>query len=78
MILTKLEIDSDLSEAAVEHAMSKLYGESAKTLFVSTYNLKYAPDIARKYQIMYQVDDELPTDAWYVKNKYFGVFSPGA
>lgn len=81
MILSKISTDWDLSESGVEHACESLYerkngGEGS--LYVSSAGLKDGRAIARKYHLILFLDDDLPPDAWYVKDKWFGVFSPGA
>jgi hypothetical protein len=78
MILCKIDIDSDLSEAAVEGVLSNLYDQQNRTLYVSTAEIDRGMQIAKKYNLKLYVDDQLVPDAWYVKSKYFGIFSPGA
>jgi len=78
MILNKVDIDSDLSEASVEGALANLYDQDDRALFVGTDQIDRGMKIARKYHLKLYVDDALCRDAWYVKSRYFGLFSPGA
>ena len=78
MLLNRLAVDSDLTAASVELALSGCYGSAAKYLVVSPSGLAEGPGLARKFGLTLQMDMSLPSDAWYVYTEYFGVFSPGA
>lgn len=81
MILTRITVDSDLSEAAIEYAIKSLHEYKTSqvgALYVSSEGLRDGGTLARKFHLTLYLDDNLPPDAWYVKDKWFGVFSPGA
>lgn len=82
MKLPKLSVNCDLSEMSFEMALKECYtnkDNDSLTLYVSSELLKTGEHITWKYKNCKLVlDDELPSDAWYVKNQWFGVFSPGA
>lgn len=78
MKLDRLTVDSDLSESSVACALSGLPSAGSRYLVVSPAGLAYAPKLAQMFGLMLQMEPDLPRDAWYVYNEYFGVFSPGA
>lgn len=78
MILDMVLVACDLSQVALEEAFKKCYDSEDKTLVVSTANIQVARKLTTFTDIKFLVDTDLPRDAWYVKTKWFGVFSPGA
>ena len=76
MILTKISVDCDLSEAAVSEA--KRYCPDMEHLYVSSSDIRTAQKLSRVFGLTYYLDDNLPQYAWYIKGKALGMFSPGA
>jgi hypothetical protein len=77
MILERMKIDADLSEASLGWAKEQVLGEPQK-LTVSTALMDVATRIIRNTTIKLYVDTELEADGWYLQGQWNGVFSPGA
>mgnify|MGYP000202160103 CR=1 FL=1 len=79
MILKKLSITADLSEASLAAGKSECYckiGDDVE-LTVSTALMETANRLCRGTDMKVFVDTNLPENGWYVTTKYFGVYSPG-
>jgi len=77
MILTPLSTACDLSEASLEWAQKELVIES-KALYTSVGESLIGNGLARKRNLLFFIDTELPRNAWYITGIYRGIFSLGA
>ena len=79
-MFTKLEVDSDLTETAIEIAM-ELLGSSRQcryTLICSHGDAVMAGRLAAKHGFSVIVLPGILDDYWALCGDYFGVYSPGA
>lgn len=75
MILEKIPINCDLTEAGLEIAEKRCFGDKTKLILYVSPGLI---DQAERLKLNYKVDTTLATDAWYLVGEWSGVFSPGA
>lgn len=78
MLLQRLLPDSDLGESSLEAALKLCYEKGGqRTLVVCCQDTTVGAGLARKYGLKLLLETDLPQNAWYVHDKWGGVFSCG-
>jgi hypothetical protein len=77
MLLKRLNVDADLSEASYKWAEEQTL-KPITTLVVGSNSLNIGAKLADKYKVKLYLDTTLEGDAWYLHGQWDGVFSPGA
>jgi len=77
MILKRLGVDSDLTEAALHEGLLLLPKTTKYFLYVAK-DLDYSTNLKADVEVEILMDTDLPLNAWYFTNGFEGIFSFGA